>query len=337
MEDIMISVICTAYNHDEYIEKTIQGFLKQKCSFSFEILIHDDASTDDTAQIIKKYEEKYPDKIKVIYQTENQHSKGISATKLLLEKAKGKYIALCEGDDYWNDSNKLELQISFLEAHPEYSACVHSGYYAYADGTIKRKLFRAFTESKEVKTEEILEKWLFPTASIVYRKECRPRYELGYGENLPCGDFPLMVYLSTKGKIYYMDRPMCVYRTMSKSSLSLQRIKNKDLNKKMEQRFLLLLDTIDTSLDMKYHDVIQKHKKARIFSRYIEEKNWEGITDKSYYELYKKLSKKNKIQIYLVHLNPTIMGKLEFLLIKMRNAIRYKSDKRYSNKQNIEV
>ena len=126
MDDIMVSIICIAYNHENYIRQALDGFVMQKTNFKIEVLINDDASTDDTAEIIKDYEEKYPDIIFPVYQEKNLYSQGIDPTRILIEKAKGRYIAFCEGDDYWTDEYKLQKQIEVLEAHPEYSACVHN-------------------------------------------------------------------------------------------------------------------------------------------------------------------------------------------------------------------
>ncbi len=111
MEELIVSISCKTYNHEDYIADAIDGFLQQKTNFKYEILIHDDASTDRTADIIRAYEKKYPDLIKPIYQTVNQYSiEGVSVTQLNLSRAKGKYIAECEGDDYWIDPYKLQKQ-----------------------------------------------------------------------------------------------------------------------------------------------------------------------------------------------------------------------------------
>ena len=104
-----VSVICLAYNHEKYIRKTLEGFVAQKTNFSVEYIVHDDASTDSTASIIQEFEEKYPDLIKPIYQKENQYSKGVAITRNLQMQVQGKYIAFCEGDDYWIDEYKLLL------------------------------------------------------------------------------------------------------------------------------------------------------------------------------------------------------------------------------------
>lgn len=124
-ETPLVSVCCITYNHEPYIAQTLDSFLMQKTEFPFEVLIHDDASTDRTADIIRKYEKKFPQIIKPIYQKENQYSQGkrdISAT-WNFPRAKGKYIAMCEGDDYWIDENKLQIQADFLENNPEYGMC----------------------------------------------------------------------------------------------------------------------------------------------------------------------------------------------------------------------
>jgi glycosyltransferase involved in cell wall biosynthesis len=134
-EEIKVTVCCLAYNHKDYIKYAIEGFLMQKTNFKFEILIHDDASTDGTAEIVKAYSEKYPDKITAILQIENQYSKGIKIfSTYVLPLIKGKYIAFCEGDDFWTNCNKLQKQYDFLESHPDYIAVAHSAQVIREDG-----------------------------------------------------------------------------------------------------------------------------------------------------------------------------------------------------------
>ena len=121
----LVSICSITYNHAPYIRQCLDGFLMQKTNFKYEIIIHDDASTDGTAEIIKEYVEKHPDLITPVFQTENQYSKGLRGfyTKFVYPRAKGKYIALCEGDDYWTDPLKLQKQVDFLEANPDYVLC----------------------------------------------------------------------------------------------------------------------------------------------------------------------------------------------------------------------
>src|SRR5690625_2241081 len=123
-EDVepLVSISCITYNHEKFISDAIEGFLMQETTFPVEINIHDDASTDNTAKIVREYEKKYPNVLfNVIYQVENQYSKKDGSIRRIQQsRARGKYYAICEGDDYWIDPSKLQKQVSFLEENPEY-------------------------------------------------------------------------------------------------------------------------------------------------------------------------------------------------------------------------
>lgn len=121
----VVAIICSVYNHEKYISRCIDGFLMQETNFAFLIIIHDDASTDGTQAILQEYERKYPNIIKVIYEQENQHSKGKKYKNKLFPNLKCEYIATCEGDDYWCYEKKLQLQYEFLENNKEYVAVGH--------------------------------------------------------------------------------------------------------------------------------------------------------------------------------------------------------------------
>lgn len=144
-EEILVSIICDCYNHEKYIRACLDGFVMQECNFPFEVLIHDDASTDDSASIIKEFEERYPNIIKPIYQTINQYSTGENIWKnFQFPRAKGKYLAICEGDDYWIDPLKLQKQVDFLEKNPEFGSCFHQ--------------YKTYFESTKEFSEEVLPK-----------------------------------------------------------------------------------------------------------------------------------------------------------------------------------
>lgn len=139
----LVTVFCMVYNHEPYLRQCLDGFVMQQTTFPFEAIVHDDASTDDSAAIIREYAEKYPDIIKPIYETENQYSKGAaSETGKKLDAAinpSSKYIAKCEGDDYWTDPLKLQKQVDFLETHPDFILC--SGNYRCYSQEKKQFLF----------------------------------------------------------------------------------------------------------------------------------------------------------------------------------------------------
>lgn len=213
----LVSVMCLAYNHEKYIEDALNGFLIQETTFPYEVLIHDDASTDRTADIIRKYEALYPNIIKPVYQSENQWSKDKKVIRDAQNgRVKGKYKALCEGDDYWTDPYKLQKQIDVLDANPQYSMCFHNAYMIW-EGKKKRREFCSYKKTV-YNTIDLIEKgWFIPTQSIIYRVDKLERkkwmnYVLG-------GDYALQLVLSTKGDIYYIDEVMSVYRKNTVSSL----------------------------------------------------------------------------------------------------------------------
>lgn len=208
---ITVSIICCAYNHEPYIRQCLDGFMMQQTDFAFEVLIHDDASTDNTANIIREYEAKYPDIIKPIYQTENQYQKktGILNT-FQFPRAQGKYIALCEGDDYWIDPLKLQKQVDFLESHPDYVMCTHH-YNEYIQTNNKIK------EHPKVKSTIIdlgtlihFSYYYFQPVTLLYKKSVFCTDE--YNEYKITRDTVLFYYLLTKGKGYYINDTMAVYR-----------------------------------------------------------------------------------------------------------------------------
>ena len=215
MKAVMMSVIITAYNHEKYIGDAIEGILSQKTDYGYEILVHDDVSTDKTADIIREYEKKYPSIVKGIYETENQFSKG-SLTRILFDlKREGKYFAFLDGDDYWNDNEKLQKQVEFLEAHEEYSMCMHNAIQLNC-ATGEEKLLNTFPEDGTYSQEEQVKAGLgtnFPaSASYVFRTaylEDMPAFFL----NSSIGDYPYRQYYASRGKVYYFKKPMTVYRT----------------------------------------------------------------------------------------------------------------------------
>ena len=167
----LVSVRCLTYNQKKYIKDALDGFVKQITDFSFEVIVHDDASTDGTAAIVKEYAEKYPDIIKPIFETENQYSKHDGSLRRIMNEAcKGKYIAYCEGDDYWTDPYKLQKQVSFLEKHPDYSMCCTNVRILSPSGFIQ---WKRFNETCDIFPNMMIKGGgsLIATCTQVYRKE----------------------------------------------------------------------------------------------------------------------------------------------------------------------
>lgn len=214
MEQPLVSVVCESYNHEPFIRRCLEGFLIQQTDFPFEVLVHDDASTDGSQAIIREFEARCPNIVKPIYQVENQYSKGVSIwANIQFPRAKGKYIALCEGDDYWTDPLKLQKQVAFMEAHPECSMCFHNAITHWEDGREPDKPF-AKIEDRYYSGRELVSSWLSPTASFLIRSDLCCNYA-DYILNLPqlgVGDMPLLVFFAKYGEIYGSSEIMCVYR-----------------------------------------------------------------------------------------------------------------------------
>src|SRR5690606_22666379 len=218
MDNIIVSICCITYNHEPYIRECLDGFMMQECDFAFEVLIHDDASTDSTQDIMREYQEKYPDIIKPIIQTENQYSKGIRTIQSTynFSRAKGKYIALCEGDDYWTDPFKLQKQVDFLEANPDCSVCFHAARHQRADNPSNYHIHRPKNiplDNKFGIKDVILGGGGFMTTnSMIMKKEVIETERPQWMNGVPVGDLPLSLFLGVKGEIGYIDEVMSVYR-----------------------------------------------------------------------------------------------------------------------------
>lgn len=185
----------------------------QKTNFKFEAIVHDDASTDHTADIIREYAAKYPDIIKPIYETENQYSKHDGSLDRIMDGAcTGKYIAFCEGDDYWIDPLKLQKQVDFLEAHPEHSLCFCAHQELFPDGKIKEvRRYQRSVDECSMKDIILGGGGFMMTASMVYHRSKSLEYP-DWRKNFPVGDWSLMMILSLNGKVGYINEVMVCYR-----------------------------------------------------------------------------------------------------------------------------
>ena len=219
--DCLVSILCTAYNHEQYIRSALESFVSQKTGFAFEVLVNDDASSDGTAAIIREYAEKYPEIIRPFYQKENQFSKGIGYIyeNIFYPHARGKYFAFCEGDDYWTDESKLQRQVNFLESHPDYSACVHNTTLHYCNGSRPDELLIPGRGDHEVLYENVIHGPIdaYHTSSLMARREIIVQTPDFYRAATAHGfaDYAWALLLRLKGGIWFIDRSMSVYRLFS--------------------------------------------------------------------------------------------------------------------------
>jgi acetyltransferase-like isoleucine patch superfamily enzyme len=220
VEEIKVSVCCVTYNHEEFIRDAIEGFLMQKTDFQIEIIIRDDASTDGTAEIVREYHAAYPDLFRCIYHTQNQYSLGKKAFPEVFALARGKYIAMCEGDDYWTDPLKLQKQVDFLEAHPGCTSCFHDVNYRNDTSKITTSPFANSVQKDIYTIEDLLVKNVWTkTCSCLFINGLIAEFPDWY-YGLKIGDWPLFTLLAHEGDIGYVHEVMAVYRVHASSIFS---------------------------------------------------------------------------------------------------------------------
>ncbi len=206
MNDVKVSIVCISYNQQAYISDALKGFLSQKVNFKYEIIIADDCSTDKTAKIIKKYQLENPNLIKLIHRKKNIGI--VSNLCEALKEAKGEYIALCEGDDYWTDTEKLQLQADFLDKYSSYALCFHPVKVIFENNEEPDSIFPNRNSGHKFTIEELLRSNYIQTNSVIYRKQ---NYNNIPNNILPF-DWYLHLYHAQFGKIGFIDQTMSVYR-----------------------------------------------------------------------------------------------------------------------------
>ena len=215
----LVSIICTAYNHETFIKDALESFIMQKTNFQFEIIVSDDASTDMTASIIKQYEINHTQLFKTFYHKENQYSRNIPFFyDELIKNARGKYIAICEGDDYWTDPLKLQRQVDFLEKNTNYGL-VYTQAKVYQERNHK---FLSILIGENVEGfENLILKNTIPTLTVLFRSEILNQYNMFIASlndlNLEMGDYQLWLYISAITQIKFLPFSTAVYRLNEES------------------------------------------------------------------------------------------------------------------------
>jgi len=216
-----VTVYCTAYNHSPTIAEALDSFLSQRTTFPFEVLVTDDASTDGTTEIIRTYAERYPGIIRFFHQEKNRFSKGGNLyEEIMYPNTRGDYVAYCEGDDYWTDPDKLQLQVDFLDSHPDYSACVHNTMYHYCGTDRPEAPVSKWKEDRDLTFADIIPgmSHCFHTSSVLGRAAllCNPPdFQAAAYAAAGFTDYSMSLHLAMHGPIRYLARPMSVYRVNS--------------------------------------------------------------------------------------------------------------------------
>lgn len=312
--EAQVTIWCTVFNHEKFLRKCLDGFVMQKTNFPFIAIIHDDASTDKSAEIIKEYEKKYPDIIKPIYERENQYSRGVNKlNSIMMNNLHTKYFAVCEGDDYWSNPNKLQIQYNYMEQQPECSICLHNTViHDLSEKTPDRNFF-AWNKIHELTDKEVFFGWHVHTSSYFVRTEKYIDLPKVFW-NVWCGDYVFLTYLFTKGKVVALPDVMSVYNFANMSGVTM---KNSQTIETIKRSLITRKDYLINLLnfvDAQYHAIIKKRiyeidlttkmcvynyirknmpKKKRINMRH-------SIAQDRFYHEWKTLQgKKGKISAYL--------------------------------------
>lgn len=256
-DKVYISCVCITYNQEEYIQDTIDSMLAQKCEFRFEIIIHDDLSTDGTRNILKSYRDKYPSIIKLVLQEENQFSKGKKITPLAIEYACGDYIALCEGDDFWICEDKLQKQVDLLVNSNNINICISKAISLFSDETTK-SFCDLGSYIKIIPFEECIigpQKDFFPTGSFFLKREVFNLLPDWFQTEAPVADYYIQLISAKYNGVLYLPDTLSVYRRDTIGSWSKGNNNNKiliDLEKRINCIYLL-----SPTIDLKYRKTLR--------------------------------------------------------------------------------
>lgn len=259
-----VSVCVPTYNHEPYIVQMLEGALQQKTTFPFEIVVGDDGSTDGSPAIIQEYANKYPDQIRAFVHPHNlgpQHPRefaGRNNVLFLLKACQGQYVALCEGDDYWTDPYKLQKQVEFMDAHPDFAICHHNVRVTYEDGSPEH-LFNAPSQQELSTIKDLLEdRWFMATASLLYRNLFITQDFAPWHAKAAAGDWALVLQLAATGDIGYLPDVMGVYRKHSAGLSNLHATSNRWFVQNRKEMF----ENVNAWLNFK-HDVLVEQTVAK--------------------------------------------------------------------------
>ena len=314
---VMVSVCCITFNHEKYIEQCIKGLVNQKTNFNYEIIIHDDASTDGTKKIIDKYATKYPELIKTIIQEENQYSKRKDILKeFIAPKISGKYVAICEGDDFWNNENKLQAQVDALENDADCNMCVHATREVFEDGSPTGIIYpNSLIQEGKIKSQKLyLLPYSFHTSSYFFRASKWLDYILSppeFRKVCDVGDEPDLLYFGRNDGILYINQIMSSYRRGVAGSWSSTQAKILNIEKmaKHAETMLETFKLFDDYTDKFYHAVLMRKMANFKLQACTLQKRVKNFFRKDGKEYYANLSLGKKVFVIIAFFLPKTMQK----------------------------
>jgi glycosyltransferase involved in cell wall biosynthesis len=257
-----VSIVCITFNQKQYIEKALRSFLMQKTEFPFEIVIHDDASTDGTESIVRQYANRYPNLIKPLYETWNQYSQGVKiTTALCIPRCSASLIALCEGDDYWISPNKLQLQYEAMNRYPSARLCFHQVRDVSNDET-PLGIASDFGEGEKLyQGKAIVESILVRTSSIMVGKEIFEQVAVfnTLCPESPVSDYPIKTIAADRGGAIYIPSTLSSYRRNVTGSWTQKRLEDFHFYVDTNLKMIAMFATLDRIFEGRYGDsLIQK-------------------------------------------------------------------------------
>jgi len=300
----MVSIFCPVYNQEAYLRDCLDGILMQEVNFPYEIVVHDDASTDSSVEILKEYRSKYPDKFKLLLQKENQYSQGKHiAVEFIFPNLRGKYVAICEGDDFWTDTTKLQKQIDFLEAHQEYSACVHNCIkWNLRDD--KKEIMYACDMDYDIRFEQAVQSGssCYQTASLVFRRvflEDLPKF---FTMVTSYFDYTLAIRLALAGKIRFFNEVMSTYRFFSSGSLAESSIHElTDVKCRKYEATRNMLKEVDRYSEYQYHECIEKLVENYEYDIAEYKNDYKTLSKEPFAARFKSKGLRHRIKVCLKH------------------------------------
>lgn len=305
----IITVVVMTYNQKKYISKTLDSILTQKGDIDFNIIIHDDCSNDGTSEIVKEYQKKYSDIITLVEEKERKFLKegfNMMIFNHVVPLIDSKYVAYCDGDDYWCDEYKLKKQLDFMENNQNYSMCFHCAYQLKNNDDLSSKWFMG--DEADVDMSFIISEnpgIKIATSSLFVKSDVFKDFP-DWRKKYPVEDIPLYINAAMNGQIHRLSDVMCVYRQFSSGSWSSQ---NKDDTQKMIDHLTKMMDAVrcfNEQSEGAYQQLVSKQLVSFEFRIALLKKDYKTIFLEKYKNLYRQLSKRERISLKLQYKAPRL-------------------------------
>ena len=272
---IQVSVCLIAYNHEKYVAQALDSILAQRTSFDFEVIARDDASTDGTADILRDYGRRFPDKVRLILEEKNRfrdpEAKPLVG-RVFAPQARGRYLALCEGDDWWTSPDKLQRQFDYMESHPSTQICCHAVEVVRNDGGRSTALLTYGPQERDISCDEVMENWAKTTpegirslhpSSCFSRREAEIAYASAWRLDVTAGDFVRMCYFAHNGTVHFMPEVMSAYRYLPDQSWTARAEQDAAVLEQHYVEFLTTMETLDELTGFEHHDAAMRGCRQR--------------------------------------------------------------------------